>query len=112
MDNTEQIKIGSFVRTHLGKISDLAKADIRILNNLTDKDSSKIIFNLDYPFFELEQVARTEMRRRYWQNECFSIFGHDYLVCNHWFERHFEPFNDFLRMYGLDTKPVEDFRGD
>lgn len=103
-EDIEKVKIGEYVKNamlHLIKEDLIAE---ELLDDMQSAEWSKEVLNLNYPLLlELdpekdvnEQRADKKGRARYWATP-YLIHGVQYFICNDWYEKHTEYFEEFLR---------------
>lgn len=91
---SEEMKIGVFVQTSLSRLIEENLIEQEEVQRLERSDYSKRTFNINYPFFKeydinipLNEQRNINGYPRYYSSP-YSIFGREYLLCNHWVEDH------------------------
>lgn len=105
--NTETIKIGTLVKNHIKKIFQYCETQDRDeLFRLMDKEYSKRVFNINYPFCkELSLLTELEFAR-YWKSD-YEVRNKTIRVCSQWVITSKDLFLDYLLFKGMITQ--EDF---
>src|ERR1700730_295794 len=94
------MRIGEFVKDHLGKIFEHCESNPAELAHLMDADYSRRTFGLAWPFCADAGRISTKDHNRYWAAR--YVCGDKRLrVCSQWFERQREPFRSYLMSKGI-----------
>lgn len=101
-NETDEIKIGVFVRTSIANLITNDQLTAEMLEWLSSKKYCKETFDINYPLLKkLESsVPLAEQRKinsydRYWK-EVLTINGEKYLLCNDWYDRNRVKFQTWL----------------
>jgi len=99
------IKIGEFVKEHIGNIIKYCEEISGELHTLEDKEYSKEKFDISYSFFKkVLEIDREDeginnktktASYRYWKDE-YSINNEKYRVCSQWYRKNIKGFLAYL----------------
>lgn len=89
---SEEIKIGAFVKSSFERLVANDVLTVQEIERLQRLDYAKRTFNITYPILKkvdptcsLTEQRNINGRPRFYADP-YSIYGYDYLLCNHWVE--------------------------
>lgn len=102
-ENSEDTKIGKYIRLKLRELSNQQKNfSANELIALQSKEWCKANLNLDFPIFkkcdpqvDISAQVKIGSYIRYWK-EIFEFGGEKFLVTSQWYDRHRNPFDNWL----------------
>lgn len=96
--NSEE-KIGKFVKDSIEKLFNQKKLTEIEISNLMDSDYSKQTFNINYPILiKINEEIDINIQRKINGFDRYYVksFGKNYLLCNDWYDRNRQLFNQWL----------------